>query len=154
MIEQYNEINAENDSETTVVLEDIRLLDGTKELGKQIEMMKPLTIHFRFRKSKSVNPVAFTVGFIRDDGLHCCSVFSDEFDWMAQPEVKEGYVEVTFPKVLLLPANYRLFISAMSPGPGFRLVHASEYFPVQVIGSDHFHSQHGKLYLPADWRIK
>jgi len=144
----------EDATETTVVLEDIRLSDGGRQLGNQIEMMKPLNISFRFRKNVSVDPVAFNVGFIRDDGLHCCSVFSDESDCIAEGNLKEGYVEVKFPKVLLLPANYNLFVTAMSPGPGFRLVHKSECFPVQIIGARHFmNAQHGTMHMPVDWII-
>ena len=151
---QHIEMPYADTTETTVILEDIRLSDGNKELGKQIEMMKPLNIRFHFRKSNSLNPVAFNVGFIRDDGLHCCSIFSDEANCMAHSDMKEGYVEVRFPNVLLLPASYRLYITAMSPGPGFRLTHAIEHFPIQVFGPSYFDTQHGNLYMPVDWRIE
>ena len=150
---QPTKIFGANDTETSVILEDIRLSDGTKELGKQIEMIRPLTIRFRFRKSISVDPVAFAIGFIRDDGLHCCTVFSDESDCVAKSDVKEGYVEVRFPRVLLLPAVYRLYVSALSPGPGLRLIHAQEHYPIEVRGPDYFNWEHGSQYMPSDWHL-
>lgn len=140
-------------ADAIVVLEDIQLLKGTELLGKEIELMQPLTIRFRFRKSISVDPVAFAIGFIRDDGLHCCTVFSDESDCVARSDVKEGYVELRFPMVLLLPAVYRLYISAVSPGPGLRLIHAQEHFPIEVRGPEYFNWEHGSQYIPSDWHL-
>ena len=137
----------------SVILEDIQLMKGDKRLDREIEMMKPLTVRFSFRKSKSVDPVAFAVGFIRDDGLHCCTVFSDESDCVAESNVKEGHVEVRFPMVLLLPAAYHLYVSALSPGPGFRLTHTQELLPVEVYGPDYLVSMHGSQYLPSDWNL-
>lgn len=96
--------------------------------------------------------LAFSIGVVREDTLHCYTSFSHENGLEFPNGNRAGVIEASYTELRLMPGNYLLYVTAISADER-RTIYTYQTAPFQVCSHEPLDIRNGSFYNVPLWNL-